>query len=169
MPNSPRRLPGCNRPGAARPLPGTRAGFTLVEMVVALAIAALLACLAVPGYRAYLLRVNRSEARAALLALAAAEESFYTTCNTYAVVLDDSTESSCGTSSLRFPVAAGLGAYSLEVTSADASTWAAVATAIVDGPQQADTRCRTLGLNGTGNRTARTADGTANHSECWNR
>ncbi len=147
----------------------TRAGFTLVDLVAALAIVALLACVAVPGYRAYLLRAHRSEARAALLALAAAQESFHTSCNAYAAALDASTESSCEASSLKFSGTAGQDAYLLDVTSADASTWAAVATAIDEGPQQADTRCHTLGLTSTGNRTASTADGTANHAECWSR
>jgi type IV pilus assembly protein PilE len=154
---------------AAEPPARTRTGFTLVDVVAALAIVALLASVSVPSYRAYLLRAHRSEARAALLALAAAEEGFHTTCNAYASVLDDTTESSCGTSSLRFPLIVGQGAYSLDVTSADAAAWAAIATAIAGGPQQADDRCRALGLTSTGNRTARAADGTANHVECWAR
>jgi type IV pilus assembly protein PilE len=145
------------------------AGFTLVDLVAALAIAALLACVAVPSYRAELARTRRADARAALLALAAAEESFYTTCNAYAAVLDDSAESSCEASRLRFPGSAGQGAYSLEVTAADTSTWTALATALAGGPQQADARCRALGLTSTGDRTARTADGAANHTECWTR
>jgi type IV pilus assembly protein PilE len=146
-----------------------QAGFSLVDLVVAMLIAAVLASIAVPSYRAELTRTRRTDARTALLALAAAEESFHTTCNTYATTLEDTTESSCGTSSLRFPGIAGQGAYSVAVTSADATSWAALATAIAGGPQQADTRCRALGLTSTGNRTARTADGTSNHEECWNR
>ncbi len=169
MPNSPWKPRPDARLEADNPPIRARAGFTLVDLVAALAIVALLACVAVPSYRAYLLRAHRSEARAALLALAAAEEGFHTSCNTYAAVLDDSTESSCEASRLRFPGTAGQDAYSLEVTSADAESWAAVATAIGGGPQQADTRCKALGLNSTGNRSARKADGTANHVECWNR
>ena len=145
------------------------AGFTLADLLAALAIAALLACVAIPSYREYVQRAHRSDARAALLSLAAAEESFHTTCNAYAGVLDDTTESSCDASRLRFPGVAGQGSYSLEITSADAATWAAVATAIAGGPQHADRRCRSLGLSSTGNRTARTADGAANHTECWTR
>jgi len=130
---------------------------------------ALLACVAVPGYRAELARVRRADARAALLSLAAAEESFHATCNAYASVLDDTAESSCEESRLRFPDSAGQGAYSLEVTSADTAAWSALATVRAGGPQQADTRCRALGLTSTGNRTARTAAGDANHAECWTR
>lgn len=160
-------------PGAHRILANwqvrARTGFTLVDLVAALAIMALLACIAVPGYRAELVRIRRADARAALLSLAVAEEGFHTSCNAYAAVLDNTTDSSCDSSSLRFPTIAGQDAYSIAVTSADAANWAAVATARAGGPQQADTRCRTLGLTSTGNRTATTADGAANHAECWTR
>lgn len=164
------RRPRCPAgPASAGRRVGSATGFSLLDLVAALAIAVLLACIAVPGYRAELTRTRRAEARLALLSLAAAEESFHADCNAYAAILDDSTESSCAESSLRFPAIAGQGAYALEVTSADTAAWAAVATAIAGGPQQDDARCRTLGLTSTGNRTARTADGAASHAECWTR
>ena len=169
MPSSAARATPAARPPLAGRQACAGAGFTLVDLVTALAIVALLACVAVPSYRAELARTRRADARAALLSLAAAEESFHTTCNAYASVLDDTTESSCEASRLRFPGSAGQGAYSLEVTSADTAGWAALATVRAGGPQQADTRCRALGLTSTGNRTARTADGAANHAECWTR
>jgi type IV pilus assembly protein PilE len=163
-----RPRPG-SRPDAAGQPANALAGFTLVDVIAALAIAALLACIAVPSYQAERVRTRRAEARAALLALATAEEGFHASCNAYAAVLDDTTESSCDASSLRFPRIAGQGAYSLEVTSADAAAWAAVATARAGGPQHTDTRCHALGLTSTGNRTARMADGTVNQAECWTR
>jgi type IV pilus assembly protein PilE len=147
----------------------SRAGFTLLELLVSLALAALLACIAVPSYRAQVMRAHRSDARAALLALAAAEESFYTTCNSYAAILDDSRGTSCDASRLNFPGVAGEGAYSLEVSSADVAAWAATATAVIGGGQEADARCRVLGLDSTGHRSADMADGSSNDDECWNR
>jgi len=145
------------------------AGFTLMDLVAALAIAGLLACVAVPSYRAQVIRAHRSDARAALLALAAAEESFHTTCNAYAAILDDSRETSCGTSNLQFPAIAGQGAYALEVISSDAADWTAAATAVAGSPQAQDDRCGVLRLTGTGIRSASRADGTANDEECWSR
>ncbi len=53
------------------------AGWTLIELVVALLIVAVLASLAVPGYRNHALRAHRTEAKSALLDLAAAQERFY--------------------------------------------------------------------------------------------
>ena len=145
------------------------AGFTLMDLVAALAIAGLLASVAVPSYRAQVMRARRSDARAALLALAAAQESFHTSCNVYAAVLDDSLDSACDGSRLKFPARAGQGAYAIDVRSADATGWAASATAVAGGPQDADERCRVLWLNGAGGRSASRADGTANDEECWRR
>ena len=66
---------------------GTRqraTGLTLIELVVVVAIVALLGAIAVPGYRTHLLRVHRVEAKAALLGLAAAQEKFYLQHHRYA-------------------------------------------------------------------------------------
>jgi type IV pilus assembly protein PilE len=145
------------------------AGFTLVDLVAALAIAALLACVAIPSFRAQAMRARRSDARAALLSLAAAEEGFHTSCNAYAAILDDTRETSCATMNLQFTSRVGAQTYSLEVLSADTAGWTAVATAIPGGPQEADVRCRVLGLTSTGTRSAGMADGTANDEECWTR
>jgi type IV pilus assembly protein PilE len=50
------------------------AGFTLIEVVIALAVIAILLALAVPGYQRYLQRADRAEAVRALLAAAACQE-----------------------------------------------------------------------------------------------
>ena len=51
-----------------------RPGFTMLELVTALAIVAVLLALAVPGYQRYLQRAERAEALRALLAAAACQE-----------------------------------------------------------------------------------------------
>lgn len=58
-----------NTPGS----PGSKA-FTLVELVAVVAIVAILVALALPSYREYLVRTNRTQAIAALLDLAACQE-----------------------------------------------------------------------------------------------
>ena len=69
---------------------GTRAGalrrgqaFTLVEMMVVLAIMLGLAAMAYPGYRAYVVKARRVEAQAALLNTMQDQERYYTLHNTY--------------------------------------------------------------------------------------
>lgn len=53
---------------------GRHAGLTVIEVVIALAIVAILVTLAVPGYQRYLQRAERAEAVRALLAAAACQE-----------------------------------------------------------------------------------------------
>lgn len=58
-------------------------GFTLVELMITLAIVALLASIAYPSYRAYILKSKRAEARTALVDLLQQQERFMTQRNTY--------------------------------------------------------------------------------------
>lgn len=160
---SPRRTGPCARASA-----GSR-GFSLLDVVAALAIVALLACIALPSYRAQLMRANRAAARAALMALAAEQEKFYVECHAYATSLDGSATSTCGTSTLGFPASAGDGSYRLTITGADASGWTAVAEVVPGSPQEDDRRCRSLQIDEVGARTATDASGDASGAECWSR
>ena len=74
------------------------AGMTLIELMIVVAIVALLASIAVPSYRQYVLRANRIEATTALLQLAAAQEKFYLQNNTYAgnALIDDAPPAGLG-------------------------------------------------------------------------
>ena len=141
-------------------------GHTLADLLVALAIVALLATVAVPSYRAQLERARRAEARAALLAIAAAQEAHYLECRSYASALDADGAASCDPARLRLPDSAADGAYSVEITDADASGWHARAIAGPAGAQARDRRCREIALDSTGRRTARDADG-RDSDDCW--
>lgn len=48
-------------------LAGGQAGFTLIEVVVVVAILGILTAIAIPSYTAYIMRSNRSDARSQLL------------------------------------------------------------------------------------------------------
>ncbi len=62
----------------------TQRGVTLIELVVVMIIVGILAAVAIPSYRNYVLRSQRSDAKDALLALATQQEKHYLQCNTYA-------------------------------------------------------------------------------------
>ena len=142
-------------------------GHTLADLLVALAIVALLATVAVPSYRGQLERARRSEARAALLAIAAAQEAHYLECRRYASALDADSAPSCDPSRLRLPTTTAGGDYTVAITSADASGWSAHATAQPSGRQARDLECRDIGLDSAGHRTARDAAGRSTDAECW--
>jgi type IV pilus assembly protein PilE len=144
-------------------------GATLLELLIALVIVSVLATLAVAAYRRYALQANRTDARAALLALAAAQEKHYLTCNEYAASLDDTRPSGCSPATLNFPARSERGLYTLTMTAADAIAWTATAVVADGSPQSADSRCRVLQLDSTGLRTATAVDGTATSANCWTR
>jgi len=58
-------------------------GFTLVDLLIAVAVVAILAAIAIPSYSAYIVRGQRSAAKAVLLQTAQAMERFYTNNGSY--------------------------------------------------------------------------------------
>lgn len=131
------------------------AGMTLIELVIVVAIIALLAAIAVPGYRQYVLKGNRAEGQSALMQLAAAQEKFYLQNNTYAAnaLLDDAPPAGLG-----LQATTQHGHYTIAINAADAASWSATATAA--GSQARDSHCATFSIDQAGVRTAASAD-------CW--
>ena len=142
-------------------------GVTLIEMLVVVVLAGVLLGIAVPSYRGYVLRANRLEARAALFALATAQEKFYLQCHGYSSNLGTTT--ACAPAGLDFPTTSERGYYAIDVTVANASGWAATARAVSGGPQFADTRCREFQLTSQGLKTATDAADAESGRECWSR
>jgi len=144
-------------------------GVTLIELVVVMIIIGILAAVAIPSYRQYVLRSQRSDAKDALLALATQQEKFYLQCNEYTRALNAAATTTCSPGNLRFPATSERGYYTVAVTAADANGWTATASAVSTLPQYRDTRCRTFQLTSTGAKTARNSGNSANDTECWNR
>lgn len=64
-------------------------GFTLIELLVVVAIVAILAAIAMPSYSRYVYRARRAEGHDVVMALASAQERFYTNFNRYATTLTE--------------------------------------------------------------------------------
>lgn len=160
--------PSSDVPRRCGPIRAGQRGVTLIELVVVAVVIAVLAAIAIPSYRSHVLRANRTEARAALLALATAQEKFHLQCRHYATGLDPEEASDCETASLEFPARSERRLYSLRITSADASGW--TAEALPTGPpQSADRPCQGLGFASTGRKSAWDDAGRDNVVECWGR
>ena len=73
------------RQNQMRKKPGRSSGFTLIELMIVIAILAILLGMALPSYRDYVVRSNRTEALDILLATAGCQERTYTKLNQYDV------------------------------------------------------------------------------------
>ena len=145
--------------------PGTR-GFSLTELLVALAILALLAAAAVPVWNRQVERSRRLDATDALMRIAVAQERFHFENGRYA-----------GAGELAAMPPAGLGIsgtergyYVLELRALagdPALGFEARATAQQPGAQDGDETCRIFALDSTGARSAETAGGENSSEACW--
>lgn len=130
-------------------------GFTLVELLFALAIVALLLALAYPSYLDQVRKSRRAEAKTALLELAARQERFSTVNAKWAT-----TPAQLGYGETDFPIVLSP-SYSLSIT-VDSSVGAYTATAKATGRQVADA-CGNFVLNHQG---VQTSSWTPNGG-CW--
>ena len=141
-------------------------GMTLIELVVVIMIVGILAAVAIPSYRQYVLRSQRADAKDALLALATQQEKHYLQCNAYATIIDNATD--CAAGELLGTDTSKNGWYELELDSDDTATeFVATATAVNGENQWQDTDCRTFTVDQAGVRTAADDGGTDNTAECW--
>jgi type IV pilus assembly protein PilE len=137
-------------------------GFTLVELMVTVAIVGIVATIATTSYTSQIQKSRRTDARSALLDLAGREEKLFSTTNAYS-----QTGSQLGYTG--FPVSIGSGYYSVNVVSPDPAqpvttqpNYLITATAI--NAQVGDTQCTTLSLDQTGKQSS---TGSATASTCW--
>jgi type IV pilus assembly protein PilE len=140
-------------------------GVTLIELVVVMIIVGILAAVAIPSYRDYVLRSQRSDAKDALLALATAQEKHYLQCNTYGTAIAGATN--CAAGQVQTAAASKNGWYTLAIVAADAISFTVSATAAAGQNQFQDTECRSFRVTDRGVRTATDAGGADNTAECW--
>lgn len=124
--------------------PRTR-GFTLIELMIVVAIVAILAAIAYPSYRQQVLRTNRTEGMSALQQAAARQERYYSNNSEYAPTMAD----------LNFPGTTEHGHYAISIDNGpcDNTTRCYTLVATGQGGQANDTGCTPLRLDSTGAKT----------------
>ena len=122
------------------------AGFTLIELMIVVAIIALIAAIGYPAYGNYVIRGKRSEGRAALLDAAAINERNFSDNNQYTDPADYMTENSH---------------YQIATTLANSNTTFTIRAT----PQFTDGDCGYLEITQAGEKSAEL--GTV--AECWGR
>jgi type IV pilus assembly protein PilE len=142
-------------------------GFSLLELMIALAIIGLLAGIALPGFQSAVLRSQRVEARLALLHIQYLQERHYAEHHQYSGSLTAPTLQN-GLSSQNH---SDSGNYSLDVvTSNDGEHYVATALAALSGRQAGDRNCQALSIDETGQRRSAAASGVWSSSDvhrCW--
>lgn len=131
-------------------------GFSLIELLIALLIVAVLAVIAYPTFMAQLHKSRRADAVVALVQVQQAQERWRANHTNYADSL-----AALGVS----PPSSGR--YRLTIT--DAAAHGYTATASAAATQATDTACSSLSVTLSGGNTAYSSTGSAAASSCWNR
>ncbi|WP_199139707.1 type IV pilin protein [Delftia sp. ASV31] len=138
--------------------PQRASGFTLIEVMIVVAIIGILSAIALPSYNTYVLRGYRSEGKAALMQAAQWLERSATATGTYPLT------AAFPTSLTTIPS----GRYTVGITSTDGASYTLTATA--QGAQTKD-KCGNLTLNQAGVRGAngKKQGETGYDPDCWNK
>jgi type IV pilus assembly protein PilE len=143
----------------APPGSGHDRGFSLIELLITVAIVVIIASIALPSYRSYVIRTHRGDATQALLRIAAEQEKFYMQNNTYAADL--------GADGLDLESVSEHGWYDLSIVAADVNGFTAEAAAAPDSGQADDEDCQRFQVDALGRKRAFDAGGAANDERCW--
>lgn len=122
-------------------------GFTLIELMIAVAIIALLAAIAIPSYNSSVMKSRRSDATIALSTLQLAEEKYRASNATYGTLaqLQAAGGGVSGTSSG--------GYYTITIPANTATGYTLTATPVAGKSQANDTSCAPITLTQAGETT----------------
>lgn len=123
-------------------IPDKNHGFTLIELMIAVAIVGILASIVYPSYQNSIRQAHRADAQVALVSLANDMEKQYTQTSSYVGLQDRTTD------------------YYTVTINATSTSYVLTATPI-DGSSQANDACGSLTLDNFGQK------GAAMNSGCW--
>lgn len=141
------------------PRPSTRSvqrGFILIELMIAVVVAGVLAAIAYPSFTQYLIKSRRGEAVNGLTQIQQAQERWRTNNPSY-----NSTLSAIFTPATSNP-------YNFALSNVSGAGYTATATPKNPGSQAGDTQCTTMSITVLNGNATYNATGTG-ATRCWNR
>lgn len=141
-------------------------GFTLIELMVVVAIIGVIAGIAYPSYLKSMQKGRRAEAKSELTRLSQALERCYSSYGTYKNASCSTVEDSSGN------FLSGLQSspnkyYNMTASVLSGTAYTLTATAVSTGPQAKDTGCTIMNLDSTGKRTSGSTTATSDTGNCW--
>ena len=139
----------------------------MIELLIALAVVAILSAIAWPGYISILQRAQRNDARLALLRIQQQQEMHYMNYLRYAAKFGSTISEDTLVASAR----SDDGHYVLSLTAAeDGQSYTATARTSAEGSQRRDRGCRQLAVDQSGRRRSADARGIWSDDDehrCW--
>lgn len=132
-------------------------GFTLIEVMIVVAIVGILSAVAYPSYVAYIMRSNRSAAQGYMLEVSNLQQRYLLDARAYAPNLATLSTSAPSNVSPNYDI-------KIALTGTTPPGFTVTATPVVGSQSSRDTACGTMSVDETG---AKTASGTSGPAGCW--
>lgn len=141
-------------------------GFTLVELMITIAILAILMAIVVPNYQLQINKSRRADAKATLMGEAQSLERCFTDTDTYLGCEPNNYNPPASDPAI--PSYKGYYVISAADGAITSTEFKLTATPKPGGEQISDTKCISFTLNHLGEKTAVDSDGNDTTGECWN-